>query len=164
MKKDDIRHHRRQMRELHRITGALLGDRACCCGLSLPQCHVLLELEASGTTSLVDLAERLTLDKSTVSRTVDGLVELGMIERSTDAKDRRYLALDLTARGRSTASEINSLSDGNVVSIFSHIPSDRQAAVIDCLDLLIAAIRAADTGGDTCRAADTCDTKPDAKR
>ena len=99
MKKDDVRHHRRQMRELHRITGALLGDRACCCGLSLPQCHVLLELEARGTTSLVDLAERLELDKSTVSRTVEGLVELGIVVRTTNAEDRRYVALDLTTLG-----------------------------------------------------------------
>ncbi len=47
-------------------------------GISLAQCHTLLEIEKSHEISISELANTLSLDKSTVSRTVDGLVNINM--------------------------------------------------------------------------------------
>ena len=46
------------------------GD-AICCGVSLTQCHTIVEIAKAGSISLNELADILTLDKSTVSRTVE---------------------------------------------------------------------------------------------
>lgn len=142
MRTEDIRRHRRQVREFHRSTGGFLGESVCCGGVSVPQGHVLLALDEIGTTCLVDLAEALGLDKSTVSRTVESLVNCGLVVRTPDPDDRRYVALDLTKQGRATVATVNDISDENVRKIFSLIPSDRRADVLECFGLLVDAVRA----------------------
>jgi DNA-binding MarR family transcriptional regulator len=144
MRTEDIRRHRKQAREFHRATGGFLGDSVCCGGVSVPQCHVLLELDESGSTSLVALAEALGLDKSTVSRTVESLVSRGLVDRTLDSEDRRYVVLDLTDAGRATAKTVNATADENVRKIFSHVPQGRRSEVVECFGLLVAAVRAAD--------------------
>ncbi len=144
MRTEDVRRHRKQAREFHRATGGFLGDSVCCGGVSVPQCHVLLELDESGSTNLVALAEALALDKSTVSRTVDSLVSRGLVDRAPDSEDRRYVALDLTDAGRATVATVNAIADANVRRIFSRIPASRRAEVIDCFALLLDAVRALD--------------------
>jgi len=144
MRTEDIRRHRREVREFHRATGGFLGDRVCCGGVSIPQCHVLLELDDSGPTSLVALAEALRLDKSTVSRTVETLVSHGLVDRISDTGDRRYVVLKLTDEGVTTVAVVHGISDENVRKIFSHIPKGRRTEVAECFGLLVAAVRAAD--------------------
>jgi DNA-binding MarR family transcriptional regulator len=143
MRTEDLRLHRRQAREFHRATGGFMGDSVCCSGVSVPQCHVLLELDESGPTSLVALARALYLDKSTISRTVDSLVSRGLVERAPDSEDRRYVVLELTTEGRATAEAVNKVSDENVRRLLSHIPEGRRADVLECFGLLVDALRAA---------------------
>lgn len=97
---------RRQLRVLEReLVLQLVADTGCC-GVTLAQCHTLLELEASEL-SLTGLAAALDLDTSTLSRTVDGLVRAGMVARAEDASDRRSLRLTLTPAGRAKVAFIN---------------------------------------------------------
>jgi DNA-binding MarR family transcriptional regulator len=138
---EEIRRHRRQVREFHRATGGFMEDRMCCGGVSVPQCHVLLELDDSGPTSLVSLAEALRLDKSTVSRTIDTLVSRGLVDRISNSGDRRYVVLDLTDAGATTVAIIHGMSDEGVRKIFSHIPADRRVEVAECFGLLVDAVR-----------------------
>ena len=68
---ESIRHATRQLvRELH-----LLDGRVECCGLPLSQCHLVTELNMLGETTASDLADRLVLEKSTMSRLVKTLVD-----------------------------------------------------------------------------------------
>jgi DNA-binding MarR family transcriptional regulator len=89
---------RRQLRALEREVIRELDSQTGCCGVTLAQCHALLEL-APATLSLTGLAEVLGLDRSTLSRTVDSLVKAGLVERTEDLSDRRSLRLALTAAG-----------------------------------------------------------------
>jgi DNA-binding MarR family transcriptional regulator len=146
MKTRDIRRHRKQVREFQRITGALQGDRMCCAGVSVPQCHVLLELDESGRTSLIGVAETLGLDTSTVSRTVDGLVKLGLVDRTPDPDDRRYVVLDLTEAGRKTVAVIHEVNDDGVRRVFELIPHERRADVVECFGLLVNAAASLEKG------------------
>jgi DNA-binding MarR family transcriptional regulator len=50
-----------------------------------------------------DLADRLGLEKSTVSRLVAGLERRGWVRRDRDPGNRRYLRLSLTDEGAATA-------------------------------------------------------------
>lgn len=63
---------------------------------------VLLELAATPARQLCmqDLAERVVLSRTRVSRVVDELERAGLVERRPDASDRRATLATLTGRGR----------------------------------------------------------------
>ena len=92
---------------------------SCCSGVSLAQCHTLLEIEKNSEISVSELADKLTLDKSTVSRTVDNLVKKDLIDRVIPKENRRKAILDLTESGKEICSSINYTHDSYVENMFS---------------------------------------------
>jgi DNA-binding MarR family transcriptional regulator len=60
----------------------------------------LFETATGGPLRLSELAERMGITAPTASRAVDGLVDLGLLERLPDAADRRAVRIDLTGPGR----------------------------------------------------------------
>jgi DNA-binding MarR family transcriptional regulator len=129
MKQSDIQTFRKHLRKLERETGILLDSETECCSVTVAQCHLLLELEADDTLALKDLADILSLDKSTLSRTIESCVQKGFLERSADEKNRRKNILSLTEEGRQKCGLINSLCNDQFMKIFSHIPEDKQDSV-----------------------------------
>ena len=85
----------------------LQNSFSCCNGVTVAQCHTLLEIESNGMVTVTELAENLSLDKSTVSRTVDGLVNIGLLKREIPAKNRRKAEVSLTENGKKMCSTIN---------------------------------------------------------
>ena len=110
MKKEFIK----QLREILRVLDQelyLQNHASCCNGISMAQCHTLLEIEKNGEITVSDLARNLSLDKSTVSRTVDGLVNIKMVNRVIPEENRRLAMINLTDSGKEVCSEINFSSD-----------------------------------------------------
>ncbi|MDT8285371.1 MAG: helix-turn-helix domain-containing protein, partial [Thermovirgaceae bacterium] len=62
---------REMTRELVKNLSLLDRDRASCCGVTLAQCHAIVEIGSMGKTSPSVLAVLLRLDRSTVTRVVD---------------------------------------------------------------------------------------------
>jgi DNA-binding MarR family transcriptional regulator len=60
---------------------------------------LLALLQDAGPQRASDLVTRLGLDKSTVSRQVNSLVELGLVNRAADPEDGRALVLTPSAEG-----------------------------------------------------------------
>jgi DNA-binding MarR family transcriptional regulator len=60
----------------------------------------LFETAVSGPLRLSDLADRMGITAPTASRAVDGLVDLGLLERQPDPNDRRAVRIDVTRVGR----------------------------------------------------------------
>ncbi|GFN23895.1 hypothetical protein TAMC210_22120 [Thermanaeromonas sp. C210] len=114
-----------------------------CCGITLSQCHLLLEVSRrkEGETSLSELAAALKLDLSTVSQVADGLVRRGLLKREADPKDRRRLALFLTTAGRELVETINRGMNEYVKEIFRQIPTEKRRTVLEGLDLLVEATK-----------------------
>jgi len=77
-------------------------DRACCHGISVAQCYTLKAICDGPGLGVNDLAERLYLDKSTASRVVDGLVDLGLVRKERDPDDGRARILQPTPDGLGT--------------------------------------------------------------
>jgi DNA-binding MarR family transcriptional regulator len=84
---------------------------SCCNGVTLAQCHTLLEIESKNKESVTELARTLGLDKSTVSRTVDGLVNIGLVDRTIPEENRRMATLKLTESGKNICNSINCNND-----------------------------------------------------
>jgi DNA-binding MarR family transcriptional regulator len=147
-----IRAFRRDLRVLERETLRNLEGETTCCGVTVAQCHALLELSFSDS-SLTALAAALDLDPSTLSRTVDGLVKAGWVERTQDAADRRAVRLALTAAGRRKVAGIDKLCNRYYDNLFDRLNERDRSAVVRAVKLLAEVMhkhRAALEGGGTC--------------
>ncbi len=139
---EEIRSFRRSLRQLERETSYSLGRETECCGVTVAQCHLLLEAEMRSRASLGDLAEALALDSSTLSRTVDGLAGLGFLSRVQDPADRRKIAIDLTDEGRVKAASINDECDRLYRAVLLDIPGEKRSGVVESIGILAGALRA----------------------
>jgi DNA-binding MarR family transcriptional regulator len=74
--------------------------------VSVSEVFALGELSEDGTLSQQDLAERLGLEKSTVSRLAAGMEARGWLSRQRDETNRRFYQLHLTDEGRQVARRI----------------------------------------------------------
>lgn len=139
--KTAIRDFRRILRKLENEIGMTLSDETDCCGVTVAQCHVLLETEYLGTANLGDLADALELDKSTLSRTVDGLCQAGLIDRKDDPANRRKVTIQLSEKGKEKADSINTLCDDAYTRVFNCIPKNKEDLVLEAVALLAEAMR-----------------------
>jgi DNA-binding MarR family transcriptional regulator len=71
--------------------------------LSLSEVFALAELAGAGQLSQQDLADRLGLEKSTVSRLAASLERRQWLSRERDPDNRRFYRLRLTRRGQAAA-------------------------------------------------------------
>src|SRR5439155_17389837 len=104
-----------------------------CTDLSLPQYRVLA-IVAEGDERASRLADRLALAKPTVTAVVDGLVERGLLKRSTVVGDRRVVQLGITAAGRRALAATDKALAARLDALFQRC--DDPAAVVAALDQL----------------------------
>jgi len=131
---------RELIRVLVRNLGILEKSDASCCGVTISQCHAIVEIGRSGEVSLNELAELLALDKSTMSRTINNLVEDGLVIRELDPEDRRYVKIKLTDKGIKIFKNIEESMDRYYKAIFNSVPEEKKEQVLDSLKLLIEAV------------------------
>ena len=137
MTKAQVQLVKEKVRQLERALAREVLNETECCGVSLPQRHVLLEVWRGKEISLVDIAANLGLDTSTLSRTVNALVNLGLVSRVPNPKDRRYVLISLTERGRAACDLIERSSDDFYRRIFKSLPKDREEQIIESLVILV---------------------------
>jgi DNA-binding MarR family transcriptional regulator len=136
-----IRRLREAIRVLEReITGQLRSETAGC-GVSLAQCHTLMELDSAEPISLTDLAQRFALDPSTLSRTVDGMVKSGLLVRIANPVDRRSVRIGLTPKGEKAAAGIHRRCDEFYSSMLEGLPAAKQSALLEGIAVLAEGIR-----------------------
>ena len=116
-----IRRFREYIRHIERELN-IQNNSNCCHGVTLAQCHTLLEIFSHKSINLGDLSERLYLDKSTVSRTIEGLVTNDMVIRSVPKENRRTVLISLTEKGKDVCNQINRDSDSFFGSVLDSIP------------------------------------------
>jgi DNA-binding MarR family transcriptional regulator len=144
-----IRDFRRDLRTLEREVVFSLSADAGCCGVTFTQCHLLLEVEQRGATSITELASALELDKSTLSRAVDAMVKTGLLNRESDPASRRQQVISLTEMGREKADSINATCDTSYSRLFDFIPEAKRETVIASVALLTEAMRQMRTAPDS---------------
>lgn len=70
--------------------------------------YAVLLVIAQGPLRAIDLAEEFGLDKSTMSRHVSTLIELGLVQRDPDPMDGRAFLLRPTADGQARLTDATS--------------------------------------------------------
>ncbi len=172
-----VRDFRRALRLLERQVERTLASQTGCCGVTVAQCHLLLELdqaEFTGSDSgagsgagpdrlaglepglgVGDCARALELDASTLSRTVDSLVKSGLVSRKEDANNRRRQIVALTEAGRARVAGIHSLCDSYYGRILDSFPQASRKILAEGITALAAALRSQPFDG--------CASAPDAR-
>lgn len=132
---------RESLRTLVRKLGVLERGEASCCGITLSQSYSIVEIGRAGTMSVNLLAEILGVDKSTVSRSVDKLVNNGVLVRDTDPEDRRSVTLRLSDKGQAVFEEIEKRSITYFAEVVADIPDDKREQIIASLQYLVHALK-----------------------
>ena len=86
-------------------------------GLRVPEWRALAALHARKHCTMSELADLATIDRTTLTRTVDRMQDAGWLSRLADGDDMRVTRLELTAAGRKlfdkvwpTAQRLNELA------------------------------------------------------
>jgi DNA-binding MarR family transcriptional regulator len=110
----------------------LLEQNVTPCGfpLSVSQVFAMQELE-KGTMSVTELASRLELERSSVSRLVDELVKGEFISRNINEANRREMILSLTEKGIRTILQVRQQSLKFYQSVLSSLSNTDQTLIID---------------------------------
>jgi DNA-binding MarR family transcriptional regulator len=105
--------------------------------VSMSEVLALGELAEAGTLSQQDLAWRLGLEKSTVSRLAAGMEVRGWLSRHREATNRRYYQLRLTAEGQQIARRVGQdLRDHHAHLLDLVTPKERKALAIGLTGLI----------------------------
>ena len=152
--REDVRALRKDLRLLEREVELTLASQTGCCNVTVAQCRLLLEVELRGRTSVTELAGALELDKSTLSRAVDGLFRAGLLQREPDPASRRQQVISLTPGGKAKAASINELCDGFYARILDSIPQGKRESALESVALMGNAMRnVRKAGGNPCSTA-----------
>lgn len=127
--------------------GVLRSDTTPCGQpMSVSTAHALCELATSPPTNQRDLATRLGLTTSTISRLVDQLVEKGWAERRDDpeSSDSRIRLVELAPNGQDVARQVLAARSERFSRLLDAVPEHKRDTVIEALHLLKAATNALD--------------------
>jgi len=122
-----------------RLNRAVRGQIRPAAGLSMPQ-FIALRALRHGPLSAGHLAERFGVSRPTITRTVDGLVKKGLVERRVDPSDRRVAMISLTDAGQHLHETTEMAAERYLVGLLLQLPPERvdrlEAAVRDLIALL----------------------------
>jgi DNA-binding MarR family transcriptional regulator len=127
---------RAKLREIERAVWIQTKSEALCCGVTMPQCHAIMEIGEAGELNLKDLAARLGLDNSTLSRTVESLVQDGLAERTPSTEDRRATVIRLNEEGIAARDRINSTWNRICQDMFRSIPRAKHSQLIESVSIV----------------------------
>jgi DNA-binding MarR family transcriptional regulator len=116
----------------------------------MTQVFALHELDTDAPLSQRDLADRLGLEKSTVSRLVAEMAAAGLLIRERDPENRRYYKLRITARGRAAHARMSAAFHGRYERLVAGMSAGERDALSIGLPALIRVLRT-ELGGHNAR-------------
>lgn len=105
-------------------------------GLSASQISALASIDRDGPIVLGDLAAIEQIAPASVTRLVDKLGALGLVERTRDAEDRRAIRVATTDEGSRLLREIRTRRSAWLAMQLEHLTPDQTERLFDALDAL----------------------------
>ncbi|MCQ9165382.1 MarR family winged helix-turn-helix transcriptional regulator [Arthrobacter sp. STN4] len=122
------------LHSLNELEGPLTG----------PQFRLLLTLDTLGTVQSSRAAAAMGVAPSSVSRLAERLAASGHIERGSDTHHRSVVTLELSALGKAVVERVTGWRKQQLARMLAAVPADRQAGVVDALELLYTSVANAD--------------------
>jgi DNA-binding MarR family transcriptional regulator len=130
-------HLRRLLQQLAQAGGLLEVHDHGGVRVSVSEVFALGELSDAGTLSQRDLADRLGLEKSTVSRLAAGMERRGWLARERDQANRRLYRLRLTPEGRTAATRVGQDLHARHAALFAELtPAERAGLALGLAGLI----------------------------
>lgn len=108
-------------------------------GLLRPDFVILWALYLGGDSTLTDVVRSSGFPKNTLSRAVNKVHRLGMIEREVDANDQRRVMLALTEKGRAAVEEVKTVMLGHERLMLECLSPAERLSLSEILTKLVAA-------------------------
>jgi DNA-binding MarR family transcriptional regulator len=105
-------------------------------GLTPTKLVVLLNVSRQGPVRLSELAETEGINPTMLSRVTADLVELGLLERSSDEGDRRAAWVKVTGKGNRLADRIRRERTDALKLALAELPEVDQSSIIQALPAL----------------------------
>jgi DNA-binding MarR family transcriptional regulator len=105
-------------------------------GLTDPQFTVLAWLTKDGPMSPGQLAERERIQPPSMTRTVNGLAELGLVAKGEHPTDGRQVVVSLTDAGVAEVQETRRRRDAWLAGRLGTLTSDERTLLVDAAELL----------------------------
>ncbi|MEE4014813.1 MarR family transcriptional regulator [Roseibium sp. FZY0029] len=120
--------------------GVALGERftrrIASYGVTLPMYRVLAVLRQSGTKTLGDLSELVSVELSTLSRLISLMVKRGLVTRIRPPENARIVLIDVTPKGADLADELMQIAMHFEDTLISNLDKDQ----VDILKTLLCQI------------------------
>ena len=100
-------------------------------GISVSQFGVLETLLHLGPMCQKDIAGKILKTEGNLTMVISNLEKRGLVKRSREGKDRRYVTIALSPKGRSLIAEIFPLHVSVIAREFRHITSEEQEKLRD---------------------------------
>ncbi len=136
MENSTVEQFRAKLREIERAVWIRTKSEALCCGVTMAQCHAIMEIGAAGELNLKDLSARLSLDNSTLSRTVESLVQDGLADRTLSKEDRRAAVIRLNEKGRAARDRIHAAWNQICRNLFKSVPREKHAQLVESVSIV----------------------------
>jgi DNA-binding MarR family transcriptional regulator len=105
-------------------------------GLTDPQFTVLAWLTKDGPMSPGQLAERERIQPPSMTRTVNGLAELGLVAKAEHPTDGRQIVVSLTDAGVAEVRETRRRRDAWLAGRLATLTPDERTLLVDAAELL----------------------------
>ena len=102
--------------------------------LTYPQNLALQALMENSPSTMSDFANWLKISHGVATRTVDRLVEKGLVERRHDEADRRVVLVSLSEKGREYAEKIVANHLERLGSVFEAVNEEQRQAFMSLLE------------------------------
>ncbi len=114
------------------LEGLLKGE-----GITVPQAFALKTLKEQGAECrMSDLAAMRFHSPASMTGIVARLIHLGLVERNSDAHDRRVILLALTSKGEATLARAELKVQAMMRRFFEGIPAAERAVVVQMFEKL----------------------------
>ncbi|MEE9466329.1 MAG: MarR family transcriptional regulator [Candidatus Neomarinimicrobiota bacterium] len=100
------------------------------CDLTVSQCHSLECLQTSGSLTMGQLAGKLYLEVSTMTRVVDNLVAKGLVTRISEPQDRRVIRVEITDEGVDRVAQVQGKLIAEYQAVLEKIAPEGREAVL----------------------------------
>lgn len=97
---------------------------------SLTEARVLLEIDHRGICHARTIRETLNVDEGYLSRTIDKLVNQGLIAKRRSRDDGRVFVLSLSNKGQKAFEKLNSDSGSAIAGMLRHLSDDEAGELV----------------------------------
>lgn len=134
---DDFRAYEALMERLMGSYKSRIFSMCKAAEMTPPQFWALKSIQEMDRTKMSPLADHLGLSLGAASTLVDRLVTRGLVERTTDAQDRRAVHVSPSAKGRQVLEEVMNARTALVRQIFERLPDAVRPQLLTGIQALV---------------------------